>query len=153
MEPVNNPINKHSPIWWNVMFLPQPQSNWWDFFMPHWARHVLCYGWCVHAKAWVVVNPTLEKTFVMVLSDMAFDEYFNGLDVDNATILQVKGGKSGFFDQRILQTCSTVVARVIGIKGPALTPFMLYKRLRAVNATIKADPFNVSKSRSPGRRS
>lgn len=139
----------YSPIWWNVAFMPRDTVHWWDVITVKWARHVLCWGYVVQTRSWLVVNPAIDKTIVCSIPDDEFDEYLSVILEADATILQIKAGHTKVLSQRILQNCSTVVARVIGINGPALTPKMLYKRLRANNATVKVDPFNVCKSPSP----
>jgi len=148
MEPVNQHLDPFVPIYWNVAFIPADENRWWHFFTKHWCRHVLAWGFVQRTQSWIVINPQENRTILTAIPDSQFDEYLEVILSNKATVLQIRSGSIPYYKQRILQTCSTVVARVIGINGPALTPSMLYGQLIAKNATVKTDPFNVYKIRS-----
>ena len=152
-DTLENNNDPYSPLWWWVAFMPSQDKALWDFITKPWCRHVLAYGFSKKLNCWVVVNPARLKTIVSIIPDDDFDDYLAHIIDGNASILQIKSGVSKLHHQRILQNCSTVVARVIGIEGKALTPPMLYKTLLKNNAIVKTDPYNVSQSQSPRRRS
>ena len=153
METLDHKKDPYNPSWWNVAFMPSNEKSWWDFLTKTWCRHVLAYGYVQRINSWVVVNPARYKTVVSIIPDDEFTDYLTYIVSEKSTILQIKGGVSKLHHQRILQNCSTVVARVIGIEGKALTPLMLFRTLKANNATVKTDPYNVDKVRSSRRRS
>lgn len=152
MEPVAE-SDLYVPIWWNVGFVSRKNKYWWDFLLKDHFKHCFAYGYLAHIGHWIVINPAHEKTQIAVVRDDLLEEYIDLIAGQGLTLVQIKGAASPIYAQRILQNCSTVIARVIGVKGNALTPAMLFKTLMSQNAKLKADPYNVYKSQSPRGRS
>lgn len=130
-----------SPLWWHVVFLGRDAERWWDRLSPRWCRHVLCYGWSEAGDRWLVVDPMVCRTSVEVLDDEGFDQ--RALDWRDAVIVRVKRRDGVDARAALAQTCSSIVARVIGLSGSAWRPMALVRRLRAEAAEIVRDPAHV----------
>lgn len=128
-----------APIWWNVVFLPRKAYHWWDAFSPRWARHVLAYAWSVPTQSWLIVDPQDAGTAISALPDEAFDDLLDAWIREGATILRVKRGPIAPSQTRLLQTCSSIVGRVVGAKS-AWRPTALFKSLLALEAEIRHVP-------------
>ncbi len=151
MDEVRN--SNFEPSWWHVVFVPRPLKHWFDIFTPRWCRHVFAFGYSQASNSWIVIDPAHGKTHLMIYKDDDFTEVLAKYCDDDCVILQIKGQKTHVLRHRLFQTCSTVVARVIGIGGNSLTPHVLAKTLRLHNAKVKRDPNNVYQNKSPRRRS
>lgn len=126
----------YSPIWWNVVFLEREFENWWDIFSPKWARHVLCYGFCVHLDAWLIVNPLAERTLVEVVPDWRFGDYLDAWTSSGATILRIEARPAKPSAGRIVHSCSAIVGRIIGVNS-AWRPMALFRSLTALGAEVR----------------
>ncbi len=144
--------SKFEPSWWWVVFVPKPFEHWFDIFSPRWCRHVFVFGYTMESHSWVVIDPAQEKTHLLIYRDEDFTGILaNYCDAD-CVIVQIKAQKTHVLRHRLFQTCSTVVARVIGISGNSLTPHELAKTLRRYNTIVKRDPNNVYQNKNSRRR-
>lgn len=125
-----------SPIYWNVVFLARPIESWWDVLSPRWARHVLCYGFSVHLQAWVVVNPMATRTMIEVVPDSLFDDVLRSWIDNGAVILRIEAGPVKPSSGRIVQSCSSIVGRIVGVDS-AWRPMALFRNLIAQGAEVR----------------
>lgn len=143
--------DEYTPIWWNVVFLPRDFRTWWDVFSPRWCRHVLAFGYVPHSDRWLVVDPQEDRTIVAAMTDKQFDAHLELWLAQDPYILRVKSGGGSLYANRTLQTCSSIVARVIGLSRGAWRPSLLMRRLRELNAEIRRTPHELQGA-SPPRR-
>lgn len=125
-----------TPTYWTVVFLPRDRERWWDVFSPRWCRHVLAYAFVASEQRWLVVDPTESRTQIGILGDDAFFEQHTAWKRAGASLLRVKSGQSNARNHRLMQNCSTIVARTIGLGGCAWRPMALYRILKRDNAEI-----------------
>ena len=126
MEPVKFGF---SPTYWHVVFMPRKRQKWHHWLSPHWCRHVLCYAYSAEAKSYVIINPTDKLHCVHVVSEAYFPETINHLIGEEYTRLLVKAQEGTYLANRFLQTCSSVVSRIVGINKSGLTPYRLFLSL------------------------
>lgn len=136
-------------VWW-VAFIERDIEHWWDLLSPRWCRHVMCYGYSVHLNCWIVVNPAEPKTVVSAVPDIAFNATLDLLTSGDATIFLVRAQPGEASTNRIFQTCSSIVARVIGL-GSAWRPMALVRTLRRIKAEVRHDPNEHQGKRPRGR--
>lgn len=129
----------YMPIWWNVVFLERDAESWWDVFSPRWARHVLAYGFSEPLQAWVIVNPMADQTLIEVVPDASFDDHLAAWVETGAVILRVKASSSRPEAGRLLQTCSSIIGRIVGAQS-AWRPTALFRTLLAQGAEVRHDP-------------
>lgn len=131
-----------TPRTWRVVFLKRSIQHWWDFFSPPWCRHVLAYGYVLPADRWIVVNPLQDRTMVSLMTSEQIDEWLDALVDEEPVIYRVEAGPGDTYANRIFQTCSSVISRVIGLPGSAWRPMALVRMLERTNATIIHEPGN-----------
>ena len=148
VQEIEGVSGKFIPVYWNVVFASKKRENWWDFFIPHWCRHVLCYAYSMENDYWIVINPGLKSTLVSVVPVNDIDEYIYDVVGIDPTIIQVMGHEAGAYSNRYIQSCATIVARIVGIKRLVLTPKGLFNSLCAIEHTLKEDPHNVYKGQN-----
>ena len=125
-----------TPVYWNVAFIGRPVEHWWDVLSPWWARHVVAFGYVPAVDAWVIVNPGVERTAVAAVPDRAFRGGVEAAALaDMTTMVRIEAGACRASEGRVLQTCATIVARVIGRKS-AWRPVGLLKHLKAEGAEV-----------------
>lgn len=142
---------REPPIWWNVVFLERAATSWWDLLSPRWARHVLAYAWCTSSEAWIVVDPQDSGTAVYAVPDYEFDDLLGGWINVGATILRIRRQALPATHGRALQTCSSIIGRIVGAKS-AWRPMALFRSLMALEAEIR-HPLNEHQGKSAARRS
>ena len=129
-----------TPRTWHIGFLSRPFSNWWDIFSPSWCRHVLAYGYVLQSDRWIVVDPAQDRTLVAVMTTHEFDDWLATVLIQDPIILRIPAGPGDSFTNRIFQTCSSIVARIAGLKGSAWRPMALIRMLKAQKAEIIYGP-------------
>jgi hypothetical protein len=146
-----------TPRRWQVAFLPRGVQHWWDLFSPPWCRHVLCYGYVLQSQRWIVVNPAQDRTLVAVMTDDELESFLAQLLLEEPVIYKVMAGPGDSYANRIFQTCSSTVSRIIGLRGSAWRPMALIRMLKRENAEIIHGPKNEREGETaegrPGDRS
>jgi len=124
--------------YWNVVFISKPLENWWDIFNPEKYRHVMAYGYAASLNCWVIVDPLESVTSISVLSNADFDYWLGNLVIQDVEIYQIKRRiPIKMHKNRIFQSCSTIIARMIGLNRSAWRPCDLVKILAEENAIRK----------------
>jgi len=126
-----------TPSYWHVVFVGRPFRHWFDIFSPSWARHVFAYAYLLKYDKWVIVDPLHNKTAIMMLDNPDMDAYLDTIEAVGTKIYTVAAEEGSVYSGRLLQTCSSVVLRIIGLKGSACTPRGLIKILERNNAKVR----------------
>ena len=122
---------------WYVAFHDGERPHWWWPLCRPGFRHVLAFGYCVHAEAWLVYDVTLGRTYVRAFKRETFAGWLDNLP-DHRTILLVEGPddaapcrapgfRAGFW-------CTPAVAHLVGARSRALRPEALWRDLIAQGA-------------------
>ena len=119
--------------YWHLMFLWREIEHWWDIFNPPSMRHVLAYGYNTDCECWVIVNPAQSMTVVQVMNEKAFDLWLSEQLTTKPQVFRAPAKEGSDYSNRIIQTCTTVVARLIGYPS-ALRPITLMRMLAAQKA-------------------
>lgn len=116
--------------YWNVVFLRRSRSErWWDRLSPAWCRHVLCFSYEPSVDAWLMVDPIEPRTVVSLQGNEQLQACIAAWKADGAVWCRVCAEGVGGYDHRWLQTCSSIVARVVGVRGGAWRPIALARSL------------------------
>lgn len=151
-ETLNQGNSLYAPIFWNIGFVSRPKETFWDRFCPDWGRHVLAWAYSADLNCWVVINPKSYTTLVSIVPFEEIDDYLTRSSGGVLTIVQIRGNGTTFYSNRLVQTCSSVLARIVGVKGRSLTPGQFFRTLMAEGGELKEDPYHVYQSESAGRR-
>lgn len=121
------------PAFWFVAFLGAPVGHWADVLSPGWCRHVLAFGYCPRAAAWVWVDPANPAPLVAAAPAAdAFYATLAELVAAGARVLRVESRPAR--GRPLLLTCVSVVAWLVGARSRALRPVGLYRDLLAAGA-------------------
>lgn len=130
---------------WYVAFvdrMPGCGRNWWDVFTRPGFRHVLAWKWDASAERWVFVDPLWSGLQIDLLTPEEFAgvlAWFGGaLTVVLAWDREREGRAAPFFGW-----CAPVIAGLIGVRCPALTPWGLYRHLVRMGAAPAFEEMTV----------
>jgi len=131
-----NHKSSHYVHWWYVAFLHKQRESWWDYLSPEHLRHVICFGYSAKNRSWVIVDPTEKATFIRILRD-DFEIWYANLIATDPIVYHIEAQEGSAFSNRIFQTCSSIVGRIIGLRGSAWRPSSLLKILQDEKAVRK----------------
>lgn len=128
---------------WYAAFFEGGERYWWFPLCKPGFRHVMAFGYCVHAGCWLIHDVSLGRTYVRALRPEAFDAWLAALP-SHRTILRVPGPaheapcpNPGF---RLGFWCVPATAHLLGVPSRALRPEGLYRDLIAYGATPAFEP-------------
>lgn len=131
------PASGH-PAAWYVAFYESGEPHWWWPLCKPGFRHVMAFGYCVHAAAWLIYDVTLARTFVRALKPEAFDLWLATLPAGRAILHyespEVDPDARSWGGFRLGFWCTPAVAHLIGAPSRALRPHALFRDLIRLGA-------------------
>lgn len=120
---------------WYVAFHNSQQPQWWARFLKPGFQHVFAFAWDERGGRWVIVNYGLEASYVRALDANEIAAVWANLAAMEATVVLARVECAPRRIPRLLASCVTNVAALLGLPGVcALTPFALYRTLLKRNA-------------------
>lgn len=122
------------PVWY-VAFVDYGRNLWWHRLCKRGFRHCFAFAFDTSMGTWILFDPTIEGFVVRPLPRAAVDRLIAEIWRVDGRILKCKAEGLGVRRPRVLATCVTVLAHLVGLPGIApLFPSGLYARLRARGA-------------------
>jgi hypothetical protein len=120
---------------WYVAFVDYGRNLWWHRFCKKGFRHCFAFAFDTRMGVWILFDPTVEGFVVRPLPRAAVDRLIAEIWRVDGRVLKCKAEGLGARRPRVLATCVTVLAHLLGLPGVApLFPSGLYARLRARGA-------------------
>ena len=115
---------------WYVAFHDARRDLFWLRFLKAGFQHCFAFAWDADGGRWVIVNVAFDGGYVRALTDDAAGAMWGNLRALGARVLLARTENAGPRRPRLVGTCVTSVAAVLGLAAPcALTPFALYRTL------------------------
>jgi len=115
---------------WYVAFHGSVQPRWWARLLRPGFQHCFAFAWDEAAGRWLVVNHALEASFVRALTVAESGVLWANLHAMGATVLLARVEASPRQFPRLIASCVTTTAALLGLPGAcALSPFGLYRTL------------------------
>jgi hypothetical protein len=122
---------------WQVFFSDPQASGFWRWFTRPGFRHVAAAAYYADQDRWVFVQPARHRLEVMVLRPEEATRFLGELIERATVVLQVEGRE----DRRFMPAmfgCVGALQALLGISGPCVAPYGLYRHLLANGAKVIA---------------
>lgn len=140
-------LGSAEPRYWYIAFWPREPERWWDWLSPASCRHVSAFSYVQDCGLWLLVNPHEERTSVYLADQREIDLLRGSIEVGGGVLIGGYARQIRGTDQRLLQTCSTIIARMIGVRGGAWRPIDLLRTLQRHDGfTVVSKQGDVSQS-------
>jgi hypothetical protein len=124
---------------WYVAFYPSPNKSIWTRWLKRGFQH--CCAFAPDEGRWLLVDGAFDVTIIRAVHDPVAATFWALLKERGATVLLVPVTTSSVYAPRLIATCATLAASLVGVRGfCALTPYRLYRTLLARGATIAMEP-------------
>ena len=115
---------------WIVAFEPRT-SAWWGRFLRDGFGHCFAFGFCARSERWLVVEPTFERGVVAVAEVGQVEAWFAEADAGRLRLVAVECQDQAVRRPRFVVTCAGAVAGLLGLRRYPLTPWGLFRMVRA----------------------
>lgn len=127
----------YEPSAWLLIFHRECRTPWVNRLVPGRFKHVSAVGWCALADCWVIYDPTLQRTQILVLPDklgpLAYARMAVGNSVLQMPVLEQRAsGRLGFW-------CVPAIKHLVGLRSGALRPVTLWRDCLANGAKVISD--------------
>lgn len=116
------------PVWF-VAFVETSAPVWWQRLLKPGFRHCLAFAWDHTAGRWLVLNPLFDAVVLRALDDDGFAGFLADLKARRPRIVLARAGVARVARPRLLMTCVSAIAAILGLRLCALTPYALYRTL------------------------
>ena len=100
-------------------------------------RHCWAFGWDEDAGRWLVFEPLFDGIYLRAVDAELMAHVLAADHLRDATILLVAPENATATRPALLATCVTALQALLGLRSRrALTPFGLYRTLRAIGAVV-----------------
>lgn len=104
-------------------------------------QHCFAFAWDEAAGRWVVFDPGFACVYIRPIDDALAGALWAHLHGINATVLACDVEAHPLFRPRLMVTCVTAIAALLGLRRCyAVTPYQLFRSLRARGAAIVMAP-------------
>ena len=129
------PVEVPGPLVWYVVFCDQPWLFWWQRALRRGFRHVFAFGYDGDRAAWLLVDPCASGLVVSALTADEVTAFIMAARTRNVRCLKVRrGDRRSSWPPLGPASCVTAIAKLVGAGGCALSPYGLWRRLRAAGA-------------------
>lgn len=124
---------------WLVFFGEAEGAPWWSGFLAPGYRHVAACAWYDDQQRWVYFNPTRKGTVILLYREEEFGGRLTQLMNSSSLVLRVVAKQSrtatpfGWW-------CTGSIKALLGVGGPAITPFGLARYLGHHGAVAVLQP-------------
>lgn len=119
---------------WYVAFVPG-RGHWWQRFLKPGFGHCYAFGWDAPGDRWLLFAWGLDGIAVRSMPHAWFPAFLAAVQAEGATVLLAKSHQTPVTRLRLLSTCVTAIAALLGLPvRRALTPYALYRTLLAHGA-------------------
>lgn len=118
---------------WLLFFGDTPRRAWWANWLKPGYRHIAAMSYYADTERWVYVDPALHWTVIRVLTQEQAAVQMAALLDQSTAVLRVASRPS----RRCAPTfpwCVGQIKALLGVRTAALTPWQLYRALRALGA-------------------
>jgi len=119
---------------WVVGFRDFGQQAWYTRLMKPGFRHCFAFTFDPCSGVWIVIDPTLDSAFIRAYSPRQFTILLNAYTAKQIKFLKVKAQRNHVNRPRLLLTCVSAVAHILGLKTSAVTPLQLYRYLLKIGS-------------------
>jgi hypothetical protein len=124
---------------WIVAFCPA-DSVWWHRFLSPGFAHCWAFGFDPQTGHWLYVEPTFSRVVVAIATPRQVEGWFEAAAERRLTLLRARCEDSQVVRPRFFVTCAGCVAALLGMRRYPLTPWGLFRTLRAAGAReLRAD--------------
>ncbi|MCA1831216.1 MAG: hypothetical protein LC750_00450 [Actinobacteria bacterium] len=120
---------------WLVFFMEPDGPAWWARLLRPGFRHVAAASWYAAEERWVYFNPSRAGTSIQIFTAEQFPPVLTALLDQSTAVLRV-ASRFERGNAPALAFCVGEVKALLGLCSPALTPFGLYRDLRALGAEV-----------------
>jgi hypothetical protein len=113
---------------------------WWRRFLRPGFGHCWAFGFCPRTGHWLVVEPTFSRVVVAVATPRQVEAWFEAAAERRITLVRAPCRDEEVVRPRFFVTCAGCVAALLGMRRYPLTPWGLFRTLRAAGAReLRAD--------------
>lgn len=134
---------------WIVAFEPA-DSVWWHRFLAPGFGHCWAFGFCQETGHWVWMNPAFERVMIGIATPRLVEGWFDAMNVGRLRLVRVPCQDVPAVRPRLLVTCAGAVASLLGLRRYPLTPWGLFRMVRAIGAQELVPYGDVQEPEGPG---
>ena len=113
---------------WFVAFV-DARSAWYHRFLKRGFRHVFAFGYQPSAGRWLLYDLGFEGTNLRILRGAEVDALATTVANEGGRVLRAQVQDCFVGQPRLLASCVTAIAHLLGLPGCAVTPYALYRQL------------------------
>jgi len=119
---------------WHVIFGEANAPFWWQKYLKKGYRHVSALGFDVNSQKWIFFDPGWDGIVIRAVDTQAADLIIN-MALTDGKILRCIPCNEKVIKPRILMTCVSQMAHLLGINKFLLTPYGLHCALTKIGAS------------------
>ena len=120
---------------WYVAFRDVKKTRWWQKFLKPGFRHSFAFTYDAACNRWLFLDPGWDGISLLGMHPLDFHKKLVKI-YRTHTILLCDTGKDVIFFPRLVMTCTTEIAHLLGFSTMAWTPWRLFCALRKRGAKI-----------------